>query len=542
MQDILNLVLDEVRGAWRFRWYALITAWVLAILGWLVVLFLPNSYEANARVFVDPSTALKPVIQGLAVEQDVNAELNLVRQSLLSEPQLQKVVTQAGLGIAAADAQQKTAAIARLRNAIDISVLGTAAPGTDPNNTNPSKVYTIHYVDSSRDRALKVVEILLNTFMESTLGGKRQGSQTAQKFLEDQIRDYEQRLGEAEERLAAFKKEHVGMVPGEQQGDYFTRLQNEMDAVKKSQTALNAALTRRDALQRQLRGEAPIAASAGMIGAVGNNGIAGPGGDTLSRIKETQTKLDELLLRFTEKHPDVAALRETLEQLKARRANELEALRRGDPNAAALTGASTNPVYQSIQLALNQVDVDIVGLRGELGDHLQKVTDLQKFVNTMPQVEAEYARLNRDYVVTKGQYTALAERLEKARVGEEAEASGSVRFEIIDPPAAPFKPVSPKRSILLATVMLGALACGMAVAFLFNFMKPVFNSAQRLAQTTGFTVLGAISLTRSADEATVLRRGYFGYSALAASLVMVFVVVVLISWRYAPLGGHLIGS
>ena len=539
MQELLNLVLDELRGAWRFRWYALATAWAVAVVGWLVVLTLPDKYEANARVFVDPSTSLKPVIQGLAIEQDVNAELSLVRQSLLSEPQLRKVVAQTGLGANAVTPAQKVAVVNELRERVEIVVEGGAPGGSD--QPGPSKVYLIRYADSNRDRSLKVVDLLLNSFMEGTLGGKRQGSQQAQKFLEDQIKDYEQRLGESEQRLADFKKNNVGMVPGERQADYFTTLQGEMDAVKKAQGVLNAALTRREALQRQLKGEAPIAASTGTMSISGQGTTTG-GGDTLSRIKETQTKLDEMLLRYTDKHPDVVALRETLGELKARREVELDALRRGDPNAAALTGASSNPVYQSIQLALNQTDVEIAAGRGELADHQQKVAELRKFVDTMPQVEAEYARLNRDYSVTKAQYTALAERLEKARVGEEAEASGSVRFEVIDPPSAGFKPVAPRRYLLLAGVLLGAIAAGAGVGYLLNMLRPVFNSTRELAEATGAVVLGAISATRSEMEQIRLRRGYFRYSAMLAMLMIAFVAVMLIGRQFAPLGAHLSGS
>ena len=49
---------------------------------------------------------------------------------------------------------------------------------------------------------------MLNTFVEQTLGGKREGSENAQKFLEAQIKDYEQRLSVAEDKLAAFKKQN----------------------------------------------------------------------------------------------------------------------------------------------------------------------------------------------------------------------------------------------------------------------------------------------------------------------------------------------
>src|SRR5690606_37232984 len=207
---------------------------------------------------------------------------------------------------------------------------------------------------------------------------------------------------EAEGRLAEFKKRNVGMMPGEQ-GDYFSRLQGEMDAVRKAQAALGVATSRRDELQRQLSGESPFVASGGVTAAAARAG----GGDTASRIQDTQAKLEDLLLRFTDRHPDVVATRETLEQLKARHREEIEALQRGDRSVAASAGASANPVYQSIHLSLNQTEVEIAALRGELADGQRKVAQLRQMVDTVPEVEAEFARLNRDYDVTRAQYTAL---------------------------------------------------------------------------------------------------------------------------------------
>jgi polysaccharide chain length determinant protein (PEP-CTERM system associated) len=277
-----------------------------------------------------------------------------------------------------------------LSQRIDIEVAPQPTGGGE--NAVPSKVYTISFDDNDRDRSLKVVKILLDSFMEGTLGGKRKDSEQAQRFVEAQIREYEAKLSEAEQRLAEFKKRNVGMVPGDS-GDYFTRLQSEIDAEKKTRTTLEIAITRRAALGEQLRGEAPVAASS-LTMTAGGAGVRG--GDTLSRIQETQAKLDDMLLRFTDKHPDVIALRQTLADLKARRAVELEALKRGDAGAAVATGASANPVYQSIQLQLNQADVEIAALRRELVDHQAKIGDLRRMVDTQPQVEAVFARLNLD--------------------------------------------------------------------------------------------------------------------------------------------------
>lgn len=532
MQEILEQVQGILREIWRYRWVALGVAWSVCVIAWAVILILPDKYEARARVFVDPSTALKPVIQGLAIEQDVSAELNLVRQSMISRPHLQKILHETGLEPRIKTPEAEAKAVDALGERIDI-----VAASPNGNDVAPSKVYTISYLDTSRDRSIQVVRILLDSFMEGTIGGKRTGSLEAQKFVEGQIKDYERRLSQAEQDLAEFKKHNVGLVPGDQ-SDYFTRLQNEIDAVKKTQTSLGIAETRRTALTQQLRGEGPLAAAGGMSlsQATGPNGTPQAAGGTLARIQETQARLDDMLLRFTDKHPDVIALRQTLADLKQRRQAELEALKRGDAGAAVATGASANPVYQSIQLALNQADVEIAGLRGELSDHQQKVTELRRMVDTMPQVEAEYARLNRDYNVNKAQYTALVERLQKAKLGEEAEERGSVRFEIIDPPTADFHPVSPKRTLLLLIALVAALAIGGGIAYLLTTIRPVFHTARQLGEVTGAAILGFVSATRDPLKTRALHRQYVLYSWACGALFLVFVAVVIIGRTFSPLG------
>jgi len=523
MQEILDQIIEYAHGAWRFRRYAIVTAWVVALVGWTALFLMRDVYDAHSRVFVDTKTALKPVLQGIVIDQDVNAQLNLVRQSLLSGPQLEPVAVEVGiLDMRTATPQQRLRILDDMRDRIELGVAsaGGRSEGQDP---DAGTIYSIHYKDVSRDRALKVVEILQTHLIENTLGGKRQGSENAQKFLVSQIQELEQRLRASEDRLAEFKKNNVGLMPTEQ-GGYFQRLQSDIDAVKKAQSDLGVAMSRREELQRQLRGEAPVAAATGLT-TTASGGQQG-GTDTLSRIKETQAKLDDLLLRYTDKHPDVIAMRQTLEQLKERRQAELEALRRGDPNAAAASGASSNPVYQSIQLALNQADLEIASLRREIAGHQAKVDESRKMLDTMPQVEAEYARLNRDYDVTKANYTALVERLEKSKLGEEASSSGSIRFDVIEPPTANFKPISPKRNLLVLGILVAAIAAGVGVAVLLHLLKPVFSTARGLADATGLVVLGAVSMTWLDRQSVQRKRSYVYYGVAVAGLFVIGAVVL----------------
>ena len=97
MNLLLDLAWGKVRSAWRSRWLALGTAAVLALAGWLVVFGMQDRFEAGTSVFVDTRTALKPVLQGLTVERDVDDQLNFVRQSLLASPSLKRSARQGGV-------------------------------------------------------------------------------------------------------------------------------------------------------------------------------------------------------------------------------------------------------------------------------------------------------------------------------------------------------------------------------------------------------------------------------------------------------------
>ena len=222
------------------------------------------------------------------------------------------------------------------------------------------------------------------------------------------------------------------------------------------------------------------------------------------------------------------ALRETLQQLETRRAEELAALRRGDPSAAARSGVASNPVYQSIQLQLNQANVEIAALRRELFDHNQKVAELRSVVNSAPEVEAQYAGLNRDYTVTQQTYQSLVDRLDKTRLGDEAGDSGSVQLNVVDPPNADFDPVSPKRFLLIPLTLLAGLAMGGTVAYLLHQMRPVFVSGQGLAAFTGLPLLGVVSLMWPERQQLVARSSYLRYGLMVGSLVF---VCVLLLWK-----------
>jgi len=516
MRHALDLFLEQIRGAWRFRGTAMVVAWVLCLLGWLIVLALPDTYSAHARVYVDTRTRLSQVTTGIGIDSNLAAQAEEVRQALLGGPQLQKVARLAIPGFANATPEAQADIVQGLHDRLDVAATNERE---DQKKKGPVDLYTITYTDRSVEGARRVVDQLLRLFLANALGGSQEGSEQAQQFLTQEIAEYDKRLAAAEERLADFKREHPGLVPGSTGGDYFARLHNETDALDKDRLALTIAQQKRDELQRQLTGELPAMGSAG--------GRAGAPVDTATAIRETQARLDELLLRFTDKHPDVVAARRQLEDLKERQKIEADAVRRGDKSAIAESGIAGNPIYQGMKLQLSQIDVEVAAARQQVADQQRKIAELRKTINTAPQVEAEYERLNRDYAVTHTQYQALVDRLSRARLSDKADATGVVRFEVVDPPAVDPDPVFPRRTKLIFQVLAAGLAVGLGFAYLLHQLRPVFTSPRQLTEATQLPVLGYVSMTWVERHRAAGRRALWAYSFGAVLLVVVAVITFL---------------
>jgi polysaccharide chain length determinant protein (PEP-CTERM system associated) len=530
----LNQYFDAMRGAWRFRWHGLVAAFALAVIGWMMVFALPDKYSSEARVFVDTRTALKPALQGLTNDQNVDAQINYVHQSLLEGPQLEQIAVKTGvLSPSITDPRTRTEMLAHFSKTIMLTVTNGGNQGDE--RATAGTIYSFQYTDISRERALLVVQTLLDTFVEQTLGGKRQGSEDAQKFLEAQIKDDEQRLSVAEDRLAAFKKRNVGLMPTEQ-GGYFAQLQNETDAEKKTEIDLSVAISRREELAKQLHGDEAISAASATMPLAGGQGAQG--GDTQSRIQETQAKLDELLLKYTDQHPDVIATRATLVELKKRRAAELDSLRHGDAAAIAASGAGNNPVYQSMQLELNKTDVEIAALRRQLTQHQSTVAELHQRLNSAPQVEAEYQQLNRDYDVNKAQYTALLESYQKARLGEKADSAGSVRFAIVLPPTSPVIPAWPNRTLWLVLIWVGAVGAGVGLAYWLHAARPIVGTVRAVNEMTSFPVLGVVSAAFPTHQRARTQLDNLRFTAGALCLTAAFAGALALNWSGVRLTLH----
>ncbi len=245
MDELIAQGLAYMRATWRRRWYALLIAWVIAIVGWGWVYSLPNVYKASARVYVDTKSLLDPLLRGLTVEPNVEQRVDMVTRTLLSRPNLQEVARRSDLDLSAKTPAKMQALVDDLGKSISLQ------------GGNRDNIYTISYEYKKPAVARKVVQSLLNIFMETSVGGTREDIDSSQQFIDKQLQAYKQKLDAQEEKIKNFKQNNYGLLPG-QGGDYFDRLQQAKSDLDQARLQLKEAENRKSVLEARLNGKQPV--------------------------------------------------------------------------------------------------------------------------------------------------------------------------------------------------------------------------------------------------------------------------------------------
>lgn len=507
MQDLVDQLLTYAKGIWVRKWYVVICAWIVCIVGWPIVMKMPNTYESRAQVHVDTKSLLKPILRGLTLQTNPEQEVQLMVRTLLTRPNLEKIARLTDLDLRANTPAEMDGLISSLRSKISIR----------HSRAGRENLYTIGYSSNDPVLAKNVVQATLTTLVENTLGGKRSDQDTATSFLEEQIADYETRLIEAENRLKEFKRRNVGLTPGSQ-GSYYSRLEQTKAQLRDVELAYEEAEIRYQSLRNQLINE-EARARAMSDSQVKSEIVTSYD----SRIDQMERELDQLRLKFTDQHPDIKESQRVLVDLKQRRAEE----RDSKYKELLASGAQQTAVYQELKFATAQAEAEMKSLAARAENHRIRLQELEEKVNTVPEIEAELTALNRDYDITQNKYNELLNRRESARLGQKADVSSdSFQFRVVDPPLVPTSPSGPNRMLYLTAIIAFGVALGAGIAFLISQLRPIFFSSKQLHDVTGLPVLGTVTKLHSAEVIKATRRNGLFFIAAVASLVVLYAILV----------------
>lgn len=506
MDEILRQALSVLRATWKHRRLGMFVAWIVGAIAAGVILRIPNQFEASARIYVDTQSILRPLMSGLAVQPNIEQQIMMLSRTLISRPNIEKLIRMADLDLNIKSKSQQEALIDSLTNTLKIQSLGR------------DNLYTISHRDPDPAKAQRVVQALVSIFIESSLGDKRQDTDSARKFLEEQIRNYEKKLEQGENRLKEFKLRNIDLATSEGRSG-IDRLSELTTKLNTARLELREAEQSRDALRRQIVGEEPVLLPETSDS---HSSISLPEID--GRIDVQKRNLDTLLQRYTEQHPDIIGTRRLIKDLEDQKRQELQARKKF---AVANPGASVsnNPVYQQLKVSLAEAEANTASLRARVSEYEERYKRTTAVMKTQPQLETELAQLNRDYELDKKNYEQLVTRRDSAELTGDLDSAGSMAdFRLIDPPRASSTPVAPNRLLLFPLGLVFAIVAGLFVAFVASQIRPVFFDSKTLRDATDLPVLGVVSLisneTRRIKERTSLRR----FLLATAGLVLCYAI------------------
>jgi polysaccharide chain length determinant protein (PEP-CTERM system associated) len=518
MKETLQLIRRHLREMWYRRWVGLLVAWLAALLSVAVVYRIPERFEASARVFVDTESILKPLLAGLAIPPNVQQQVGLMSRTLISRPNVEKVVRSVDLDLRVQSEAEREALIENVMKSIKLG------------GSSRENLYVISYLDTDPEQARKVVQALLTIFVESSVGDKRQDSRTAARFLDEQIKRYEEALNVAENRLKEFRLRNLS-VGSREGGDYFSRMEGLSQQIAQARLELDAIMQTRDAYRRELSGEQPTF-------------IADPVEEVLvqaapeidARLAQLKKELDELTRKYTDNHPDVVATKRLIAELETQRKTELDARRKAVSETPSKGGRpmDRNPVFQQLRISVAEAEAQVAAARSKLGGLEGQLAQLRSQAKMVPQMEAELSQLNRDYDVQKKTYESLLARRESAAMGIGMQDTSGAQFRVIDPPRVSPRPVAPNRLALIGVALLFSIGAGIVASFVASQVAPTFHDARSLRESTNRPVLGLVSELQTPGLAKVTRRRSWLFAGGVSGLLAMFAAVgafAVMMWR-----------
>ncbi len=495
----MNLVLEELRAAlwtvWNRRWLALAVAWAVCLLGWLVVAMIPNTYQSEARLYVQLDDVLAEQI-GIGSASRRN-DIERIRQTLTSAVNFEKVIRSTRLGDTVTTPAQMERAVAAL--AEDVKVVGdeknvfhiTATSGRSDLSDGEN-------AQLAQDIAQRMIDI----FREENLGESRGEMRETIAFLDQQLAQRQKELDEAEARRLAFEAEHPELIGGPASiTAQLNAVRAELRGVEADLAAAQSALA---ALDGQLAGTPRTLAGAGS---------AGP----RAALAQAEANLAALEARgLTANHPDVVALNK-----------QIASLRTQAQGPGADLGGTPNPAWTSLQAMKVERQANVQALTSRAAALRAEIASITASQLLEPGATAEAQRISRDYEVLREQYDKLLKDREELRLRGQVETERStIKFEVVDPPTTPRVPAAPNRPLLLFGVLVVGVGAGCGAAFALGQIKGTFATASKLERTFGLPVIGTVSRTVTASVRALEMRRLKQFAAAAGGLGVLFVVLL----------------
>ncbi len=491
--------------------------WILGplFLGWLLVFastwVIPAKYASESVVLIEPPKVPKDLVAP-NVQVDLADRVQSMSTQVLSRTRLLDLIKKHNLypGYAASQDAQ----VEKMRDDVKFELIQAPA-------ANGSELVAFKLAYKAPDAAIaqKVNAALTSFFVDENMHLSQEQSEATTHFLDSQVRVLGQALSDSEAKLRAYEAQHDGSLP--------QQLQSNIQILNGIQSQLQAA---QSSHERALQQQTYLSSQQKQYETMGDS--ADVPSSLEGQLESARAQLADLRARYTDDHPDIRKLKETiagLEKLKKDMGAEAKEKLETNTASAAQVQAMTPRLQLQSQIKINKMELQT---STEQIQRLEQAGQMyQARLNATPAVEAEMSDMMRDFGDMKKEYAGLLAKKQESALATSLETQQQgAQFRVIDPPSLPDKPVFPDRF----KFSLAAIGVGLALAVLFGFGSEILDdrirNEQALNEAVSLPILVDIPALPTPAEIRAAR--WRPWLAMAATVVVVILLPSGVAYAY----------
>lgn len=500
-----ELTMDDYLAMLRRRLKVILIPTLLApIIGFAISYAFPAKYTSRSLILVEeqkvPEGYVAPV-----VTEDLSQRIATLEQKALGADRLRPLIdklNQQGL-LRGGNVDE---AIENIRTGVSIEpvqIVAVPNPTSTKNGPRPGlggggskspqvPAFNLEYTRSNPREAQAVCAGITDIMLQENLKDREQAAQETTDFLSRQVDDAKHNLDDLDAKLASFKKQYMGQLPGDEDSN--------MKMLMNANTQLDAVTqTLSRAQQDKTYAESMLAQQ---LAAWKSSQSANNPQTLEQQLAATQAKLIDLQGRYTEDYPDVIKTKKEIADLQ----KKLEEINTAaaDPSATPSQKGTVNesPEIQQLRLQVHQYEAVIAQATREQKNLQDQIKVFQGRVSLSPAIEEQYKQLTRNYDTAQKFYNDLLAKKSESEMqtAMEREQQGEqMRLQI--PADLPDSPSFPNRLLFAGGGLGGGLALGLGLALWLEMRDKSMRTESDVIAALGLPVLSQVPWVVSGTEA-----------------------------------------
>ena len=459
----------------RRKWWIIVPVLLSILAGAVYIKITPKSYKANTLILVQaqkvPTSYVRPT-----VTESLRSRLHTITQQVYSRTNLEKIIEQFDLYANNRGKKPTAEMVENLRQKINVNLRGRGR----------TQAFEISFVWQNPKTVAGVTNAIASQFIEQNLKVREDMAMGTTTFLKNETEKMRREIETREKNLEIFKREHMGMLPDQLQSNLnilsqlkqeLNNLEERMQAERKQSVMLQRQMKLVQATQTQPSDLIEIAPDK-------------PGETPSDELTYLIALVRQLRLRYTEKHPDVIALKRKIALIQQTHAAGK------DENGSSTPEPLDNPLAfqkDQIKFQLDETNRNIESYQKRIREIKKEIQAYNNRIERIPEVQLKLTKLTRDYSTMRSRYQSLLQKKIDAQLAEQLERrQKGEQFKVLDSAIIPEKPVKPDVKKVMLIALMAGLGMGCGLAYLREIMDGSFYSTEDLEAFLGAKVLVSI--------------------------------------------------